>query len=215
MKLILLGPPGAGKGTQAQILMERYGIPQISTGDMLREAVREGTAMGLEAKKFMDSGGLVPDQVVVGIIRDRIAREDCLKGFILDGFPRTIPQAEALAQMLKAQGARLDAVLSIVIPDGELVTRLTGRKSCPKCGAMFHVRSKPPKVADVCDLCGGGLITRTDDTEETAVARLKAFKEKTGPLADYYGRQGLLREVEGLGSIDDVSGRMIAALEKK
>jgi adenylate kinase len=214
MRFILLGPPGAGKGTQAKLLVERYGIPQISTGDILREAVRNETALGLEAKGFMDRGGLVPDAVVVGIIRERTAREDCRRGYILDGFPRTIPQAEALGTMMKQAGTALDAVVSITVADEELVKRLTGRLSCLTCGAMFHETAKPPKKEGICDACGATLVVRKDDTLETVQNRLKVYRDQTAPLIEYYTKAGLLREIDGLGSIDDIFQRIVKTLDR-
>jgi adenylate kinase len=212
MRFILLGPPGAGKGTQAKLLVERYGIPQISTGDILREAVKNQTALGLEAKAFMDRGALVPDAVVVGIIRERTAREDCRTGYILDGFPRTIPQAEALGAMVRESGTALDAVVSITVADEELVRRLTGRLSCPSCGAMFHETANPPKRAGLCDTCGTALIVRKDDALETVQNRLGVYREQTAPLIEYYRKGGLLREVDGGGTIEDIFRRITSVL---
>lgn len=200
MNLILLGAPGAGKGTQAQKLSDKIGIPQISTGDMLRKAQREGTEMGLQAKKFMDAGELVPDEVVVGIVKDRLAESDCAKGFILDGFPRTVPQADALGEA----GVKLDFALNIDVPQAELLGRLTGRRSCPKCGAMYHVMFTPPKVEGVCDKCGTALYQRDDDNETTVRSRLETYEEKTAPLIRYYGDRGVLKNVPGAGSPDEV-----------
>ncbi len=215
MKLILLGPPGAGKGTQAKLLTERLGLPQISTGDMLREAVREGTELGKKAKAFMDTGGLVTDDLVIGIIRERTARGDCRNGYILDGFPRTIPQAEALDGMLTAQGTAIDRVVSLTVPTEELVERSAGRRSCPACGAMFHVTARPPKVDGVCDACGGALVIRVDDQPDTVRERQRVYGEKTAPLIGYYRKKGALLEVEGLGSVEEILGRIIAGLERK
>jgi adenylate kinase len=214
MKLILLGPPGAGKGTQAKLLTEKLGVPQISTGDMLREAVREGTELGLKAKAFMDAGGLVTDELVVGIIRDRTRKSDCRDGYILDGFPRTIPQAEALDEMLAGQGTGIDRVVSLVVPTEALVERSAGRRSCPKCGAMFHVTARPPKVAGVCDACGEKLVIRVDDQPETVRERQRVYGEKTAPLIEYYRRKGVLFEVEGLGEVDEILGKILAGLGK-
>ncbi len=212
MRLILLGPPGAGKGTQAKLLLERYGIPQISTGDILREAVRKGTQLGTQAKSYMDRGALVPDDVVVGIIRERIMAEDCRRGYILDGFPRTIRQAEALDRMLKGTGARLDAVVSLTVDDRVLIGRLAGRLTCPACGAMFHETANPPKKAGTCDACGTALVVRKDDQLETVTNRLKVYREQTAPLIEHYAKSGLLKEVDGLGTIEDVLDRIVAAL---
>lgn len=213
MRLILLGPPGAGKGTQAKLLLERYRIPQISTGDILREAVREKTALGLQAKSYMDKGGLVPDEVVVGIIKERTAREDCRRGYILDGFPRTIPQAEALDRMLKDSATDLDAVVSFSLPDEELFSRLTGRRTCPQCQAMYHVHSKPPETEGVCDRCGSELIVRSDDKPDTVRDRLVVYSKQTAPLIDYYRNKGLLREVDGLGAVNEIFERVVNTLE--
>ncbi len=213
MRLILLGPPGAGKGTQAKLLLERYRIPQISTGDILRESVREKTPLGLKAKEYMDRGGLVPDEVVVGIIRERTARDDCREGYILDGFPRTIPQAEALERMMKNNGTVLDAVISLTLSDEVLFARLTGRRTCPSCGAMYHATDNPPAREGVCNTCGSGLIVRNDDAAETVRERLRVYRAQTAPLIDFYGKKTLLREIEGLGSIEDVYQRIVKVLE--
>jgi adenylate kinase len=213
MRLILLGPPGVGKGTQAKMLVDRYRVPQISTGDILREAVRERTVLGRKAKEFMDAGGLVPDEVVVGIIRERTALPDCREGYILDGFPRTIPQAEALERMMGESGLVLDAVVSLTLTDQELFTRLTGRRTCPGCGAMFHVTTNPPRREGVCDTCGAALIVRSDDSAETVRERLRVYRAQTAPLIEYYGKKRLLREIDGLGGIEDVFRRIVKVLE--
>ena len=215
MKLILLGPPGAGKGTQAKMLMDRYGIPQISTGDILRAAVKAGTPMGLRAKSFMDSGGLVPDEVVVGIVRERIQEDDCKAGFILDGFPRTVPQSDALAEALTALGRPLDAVVSLAVDVEALVERLTGRRTCRDCGLGYHVTFAAPKAAGICDACGGELVQRDDDREETIRRRLDVYSEQTSPLIDYYRNSGLLSEVDGMLSMDAVQDEIIAILSKE
>ena len=212
MRMILLGPPGAGKGTQAKMLLEKLAIPQISTGDILRAAVKDGTPMGLEAKSFMDSGGLVPDSVVIGIIRDRIQDEDCSKGYILDGFPRTIAQAEALDTMLSELGSGIDAVVSLQADEEELVRRLTGRRTCRSCGFGFHVMFKPPKAEGVCDECGGELYQRDDDQETAIRERLSVYGEQTQPLIDYYRGKGTLKEVDGLGEIQKIQGRILGAI---
>jgi adenylate kinase len=214
MKLILLGPPGAGKGTQAKLLSERYGIPQISTGDILREAVRGESPLGLEAKSFMDRGALVPDEVVVGIIEERVAEEDCRQGYILDGFPRTINQAESLAAMMDKSSDSLDAVVSINLPDEELIRRLTGRLTCGRCGAMFHEVSSPPSQTGICDNCGGDLKTREDDSLETVERRLIVYREQTEALIEHYRQAGILREVDGRGDRSDIFDRLVEALEK-
>ena len=207
MKMMLLGAPGAGKGTQAKRLVNRKGLPQISTGDMLRAAVRNETPMGLEAKRYMDAGGLVPDEVVIGIVRDRLTESDCAKGFILDGFPRTVGQAEALDAF-----AKLQAVVNIVVPEEQVVARLSGRRTCKACGAIFHVVNSPPSSSGVCDQCGGDLYQRSDDNETSIRARLAEYREKTAPLEGYYRQQGVLHEVDGTGDLDDVEDRVLQAL---
>ncbi|MGL4252708.1 MAG: adenylate kinase [Fusobacteriaceae bacterium] len=212
MNIMLFGAPGAGKGTQAKPIMDRYGIPQISTGDILRAAIKAGTAMGLEAKKFMDEGKLVPDTTIIGIIKDRIVEEDCKKGFILDGFPRTIPQAEALEAIMKEIGIKLDKVISLNVPDSAIVERITGRKNCPACGASFHVKFNPPKAEGICDHCGGELITRKDDTEETVVTRLKSYHEQTAPLFHFYKERGVMAEVDGMKPLDEVTAEIFSIL---
>ncbi len=212
MNIILLGPPGAGKGTQAKRMIERYGIPQISTGDMLRAALKAGTPLGLEAKKYMDQGALVPDAVVVGLVKERIQQEDCKKGYMLDGFPRNVSQAETLDGMLKELGQKIDHVVCIDVPDQELIQRLTGRRTCRECGAGFHVMFDPPKKENVCDKCGGQLYQRDDDNEATVTSRLKVYADQTKPLIDYYEKQGKLRKINGLGSIDEIFERIKAVL---
>ncbi|MFH1035022.1 MAG: adenylate kinase [Pseudomonadota bacterium] len=212
MNIILLGPPGAGKGTQAKMLIDAYGIPQISTGDMLRAAVKNQTQLGLEAKKFMDSGQLVPDSVVIGLAKDRIAQPDCAKGFMLDGFPRTVPQAEALDKVLADMGKKIDHVISIEVANSELMGRLTGRRTCKACGQGFHVMFDPPKTAGKCDKCGGDLFQRDDDNEATVGNRLKVYDDQTKPLIDYYQAKGLLRPIDGVGAITDIFGRIKAVM---
>ncbi|HOX45152.1 MAG TPA: adenylate kinase [Myxococcota bacterium] len=215
MRLVLLGPPGAGKGTQAQRLIEKLGVPQISTGDLLRAAVREGTALGKEAKAFMDRGELVPDRVVIGMVEERLARPDCQRGYVLDGFPRAVSQAEALDGMLARGNQGIDHVVSIEVAEEELIGRLTGRLSCPSCGAMFHKQSSPPKKAGSCDRCGAGLVQRADDNEATIRSRMVAYRKQTEPLKDYYGKRGTLRGIDGLGSPDDITRRIYVALGVK
>jgi len=210
--LILLGPPGVGKGTQAKLLIEKYGIPQISTGDILRAAVKELSPMGIKAKGFMDAGALVPDEVVIGIVQERLAKADCAKGFILDGFPRTVPQADALNQVLAGLNRGVDHVVCLSVDNAELLKRLTGRRSCPKCGAVFHVDFQPPKAAGVCDACGGELVQRDDDKEETVMKRLTVYNEQTAPLIDYYTGKGLLRAVDGLGSVEGIHSAIVGVI---
>jgi adenylate kinase len=214
MNLILLGGPGAGKGTQAKKLIEKYRIPQISTGDILRAAVKEGTEMGRKAKEYMDAGKLVPDAVVIGIIKDRLAQPDAKKGFILDGFPRTVPQAEALDKVLAGLGGGIDHVVSIDVDEEALVTRLTGRRTCKNaaCGQMFHIKFNPPKREGVCDKCGGALYQRDDDNEATVRSRLATYNEATRPLIDYYTKKGLVRPIAGVGSIDDIFNKIVTIL---
>jgi adenylate kinase len=206
MRLVLLGPPGAGKGTQAQWLKDTYGIPQLSTGEMLREAVAKGTEVGREAKSIMEAGKLVSDDVINRIVAERIDQPDCAGGFILDGFPRTIPQAEALDRMLAERGLGLDAVVEIKVDNQALVERISGRFSCGKCGAGYHDSFKPTAVAGVCDVCGGTeFVRRKDDNAETVAARLAAYEAQTAPLLPYYGDKGLVRAVDGMAAIDEVT----------
>ncbi|AJF07219.1 adenylate kinase [Geoalkalibacter subterraneus] len=215
MKLILLGPPGAGKGTQAQMLMEKFSIPQISTGDILRSAVKNATPMGVKAKEYMDAGALVPDDVVVGIVRERLQQADCANGFILDGFPRTVPQADALTDTLDELSLGLDAVISLEVDTDALVSRLTGRRTCPSCGKGYHVDFDPPSKGGVCDACGGNLVQRDDDREETIRKRLDVYREQTAPLVDYYRKGGLLVEVDGMAGIDEVGRQILSILEAR
>lgn len=213
MKLVLLGPPGAGKGTQAAMLVDRFGIPQISTGDMLRAAVREQTPMGQKAKECMDSGALVPDEVVVGIVRDRLQQADCESGFILDGFPRTVPQADALAQTLAALNKGLDSVVSLEVDTEILVERLTGRRSCGACGKGFHLKFDPPAVDGSCSVCGGALVQRDDDQEETIRNRMAVYRQQTAPLEDYYAKEGLLVTIDGMAEIASVQQQIVSVLQ--
>lgn len=212
MNIMLFGAPGAGKGTQAKFLIEKYGIPQISTGDILRAAVSEGTPMGLEAKSFMDAGQLVPDSTIIGIIKERLSQEDCQKGFILDGFPRTLAQAEALEVLMKEMGITLDKVISLNVPDELIVDRIVGRVVCRDCGASFHVRFNPPKVEGKCDYCGGELYTRKDDTKETVEKRLEAYHAQTAPLFDFYNNKGVLAEVDGTKNLNEVTEEIVKIL---
>jgi adenylate kinase len=212
MGIILLGPPGAGKGTQAKKLTGEFSIPQVSTGDMLREAVKNGTELGKKAKGFMDAGGLVPDEVVIGIVKERLAAKDCANGFILDGFPRTIPQAQALDRVTKELGKEIRFVLSLEVDQNELMERLCGRRTCTGCGAMFHVKFNPPKTAGKCDKCGTALVQRDDDREETITARLANYNKATAPLLDYYRNTGKVRTVMASGEIDAIYASIVKIL---
>ena len=212
--LILLGAAGAGKGTQAQRLAARFGIPQISTGDMLRAARRDGTPLGKEAEKYMNEGKLVPDSVVIGLVEERLQAKDAASGFILDGFPRTVPQADALSAVMQKLGRQPLRIVSIDVPEKVLQERLGGRISCPKCGASYHVKFTPPKVADTCDTCGTkGLITRSDDTPEAIKKRLDDYRTTTSPLIAYYGDKGCLASIDGVGELEVVLGRVVNALD--
>jgi adenylate kinase len=213
MNLILLGPPGAGKGTQAQMIVERYHIPQISTGDILRKALKEGTPLGKKAKAFMDQGQLVPDEVVIGIIDARLRAPDCNPGFILDGFPRTIAQAEALQPILTKMGESIDHVINIEVDTEELVRRLTGRRTCKNCGGMFHILFHPPKVEGICDRCGGTLYQREDDKEETIRIRLNEYQRQTAPLIQYYQLKNCLRSIQGVGGQEEIFERIVRLLD--
>ncbi len=212
MNLILLGPPGAGKGTQANMLSDEFSIPQISTGEILRTAVKEGTPLGIEAKSHMDAGGLVPDEVVIGIVVERLQHEDCSNGFILDGFPRTVGQADALQDNLKTLGKELDRVIALQVDTEALIERLTGRRTCKSCGRGYHVRFDPPAEEGRCDVCGGELVQRDDDREETIRKRLDVYDEQTAPLINYYREAGLLIEVDGMQPIGEVNETLLTAL---
>ena len=209
MKLILLGAPGAGKGTQAEVICDALKIPAISTGNIIRDALAKGTEMGLKAKSFIDAGQLVPDEVVIGIIKDRLAKDDCANGFILDGFPRTIPQAEAL----DAMGIAIDRVVDIEVPDEKIAARMSGRRVCKACGASYHLEYKAPKQEGVCDACGAELIQRKDDHPDTVLERLAIYHEQTEPLKDFYSNKGILRIVEGQEEVADTSALTLKALE--
>ena len=209
MNLILLGAPGAGKGTLASYLIEKMGVPSISTGNILREAIKNNTPLGQSAKEYMDAGKLVPDQLVIDLLKERIAKRDCKSGFILDGFPRTIPQAEALDKM----GVRIDRVLEIYVPDEKITARLSGRRVCLKCGATYHTEYKKPKTEGVCDVCGEKLVQRKDDMPETVLDRLKTYHEQTEPLKGYYEKKGILRVVEGQEDVADTTTLTFKALE--
>ncbi len=212
MNIILLGPPGAGKGTQAKRLTEKYHIPQVSTGDMLREALKEGTPLGLEAKKYMEQGGLVPDDVVIGLVKERIQKPDAGNGYMLDGFPRTAGQAQALDKILGDLGQKIDHVVSIEVPNSELLGRLTGRRTCRACGSGFHLMFDPPKKEGICDKCGGELYQRSDDVESTVKSRLETYEAQTKPLIAYYQNQGKLRRINGVGSMNDILSKIQTVL---
>jgi adenylate kinase len=212
MILVLLGPPGSGKGTQAKKLVAERSWPQISTGDMLRAAIGKGTKLGLEAKSFMDKGALVPDAVVIGLIEERTREADSKGGFILDGFPRTIPQAEALDGMLAKQSRKVDRAVLFDVADSELVSRLSGRRTCPKCNSVFHVETQPPKKADVCDKCGSSLVQRDDDKAETIKNRLSVYHAQTSPLIDFYRKQSKLRTIDAARPPDDVTRALNTSL---
>lgn len=211
MNLILLGAPGAGKGTQAEIICAKLNIPAISTGNILRAAVKDGTEMGLKAKSFMDAGALVPDEVIIGILKERLAQADCANGFILDGVPRTLAQAEAL----EAKGIRIDHVVSIEVDDSAIESRMTGRRVCPKCGASYHIVANPPKKDGICDACGSELIVRKDDAPETVRKRLQVYHASTEVLKDFYGKLGRLRTVNGSQSIEGANEDILKAIGAK
>ncbi len=209
MNLIFLGAPGAGKGTQAEKVCEKLGIPTISTGNIIREALKNQTEMGLKAKSFIEAGKLVPDEVVIGIIKDRLAQDDCKNGFILDGFPRTIPQAEALDKM----GIEIDKVIDIEVADEKIAQRMSGRRVCPDCGASYHTEYKKPEKQGVCNFCGAELVIRKDDSPEVVLDRLNVYHEQTEPLKDYYGKKGILKVVEGQEEVADTTALTFKALE--
>ena len=212
MQLLLMGPPGAGKGTQAAELVKKFDIPHISTGDMFRAAVKEGTELGKKAKACMDSGKLVPDDVTIGIVRDRLAKKDCAKGFILDGFPRTVEQADALKDILEGLKRPLTKVLNIHVPSEDLIERAIGRRICKSCGATYHVKFNPPKVENVCDECNGNLYQRADDNEETMRNRLSVYEDSTRPLTEYYKKAGIYLEIDGRQPIDKVTEELVNVL---
>jgi adenylate kinase len=210
VRLVFFGAPGVGKGTQAALLQERLGLPHVSTGDMLRAAIREGTPEGRQARAIVERGELVPDSLISALVGARLTREDVREGFILDGYPRTVGQAEDLEKVLEAQQGALDAVINIAVPEGEILERLGGRRVCPSCGASFHLRFHPPMVEGRCDACGGRLERRADDADEVIRGRLEVYARQTAPVLDYYRRRGLLRDVDGVGRPEEVAGRIAA-----
>ena len=213
MKIIMLGAPGAGKGTQADKIAQKYSIPHISTGDIFRKNIKEGTALGKEAKQYMDEGKLVPDELTVRILLDRVASDDCSRGYILDGFPRTIPQAEALEKKLGELDDDIDFAINVDVPDENIVNRMSGRRACPKCGATYHIKHIPPKKEGICDECGAELIIRDDDKPETVQNRLKVYHEQTQPLIEYYDKKKILRTVDGTKDAEDVFRAIADILE--
>lgn len=208
MRVILLGPPGAGKGTQAKLISEKFSIPHISTGDIFRANIKEKTLLGIEAKRYIDNGQLVPDEVTIGIVKDRLTKDDCDNGFLLDGFPRTVAQAEALDEFLKGINKDLDVALLIKVPEEFILERMTGRRVCTSCGASYHIRFNPPKIEGKCDICDNELIQRKDDTEATVKERLEVYSKQTYPLINYYKDNGIISEVNGTESIDEVFGNI-------
>ncbi len=212
MRIVLLGAPGAGKGTQAKKLVEKYGIPQISTGDILRKAVADGTPLGKEAKSYMDKGELVPDSVVIGLVKERLTQDDCKKGFILDGFPRNTAQAEVLDKVLEETNIPLQVALCVDVDMDILMKRLTGRRTCRQCGQMYNIYFSPPQKEGICDKCGGELYQRDDDKEETIRRRLEVYEAQTAPLIEYYKNKGILKTVEGTGDIDEIFAKICSIL---
>lgn len=213
MKIIMLGAPGAGKGTQAKMIAEKFGIPHVSTGDIFRANIKNGTELGMEAKKYMDEGKLVPDELTVKILLDRVAQEDCGSGYVLDGFPRTIPQAKVLDEALEKLGEKIDYAVNVDVPDENIVRRMSGRRACLKCGATYHVEHIPPKAEGVCDTCGSGLALRDDDKPETVLKRLQVYHEQTQPLIDFYTEKGVLRTVDGTRDMQAVFAAIVEILE--
>lgn len=214
LRVVLLGPPGAGKGTQAKLLREKFEACQVSTGDILRKAVADQSPLGKEASAYIRRGDLVPDGVIVKLVAERLKEKGCAQGFILDGFPRTIPQAQSLEEILQKMGLGLQSVLLVQVPHRIIVERLAGRRTCKDCGALYHLKFNPSASESVCDRCGGELLQRDDDREETISARLKVYDKQTAPLVDYYRQRGILREIDGVGSVDDIRNRLIKALEE-
>ncbi len=212
MKIVMLGVPGAGKGTQAKRIAAKYGIPHISTGDIFRANIKEGTELGKKAKAFMDAGQLVPDELTLGLVMDRFAKDDCKNGYVLDGFPRTIPQAEALTKALEDKGEKMDFAIDVDVPDEVIVKRMSGRRACVKCGGTYHIEFNPTKVEGICDACGGELTLRDDDKPEVVQKRLDAYHEQTQPLIKYYSDKGILKSVDGTQDMDKVFADILAIL---
>lgn len=212
MKIIMLGAPGAGKGTQAKMIADKYGVPHVSTGDIFRANIKEGTELGKEAKSYMDQGLLVPDELTVKILLDRVAKEDCMNGYVLDGFPRTIPQAEVLEKALAELGDNIDYAIDVDVPDENIVNRMSGRRACTECGATYHIVHIRPKTEGVCDKCGKELVLRDDDKPETVGRRLSVYHEQTQPLIDYYQKQGILKSVDGTQPMESVFGAIVEIL---
>ncbi len=212
MKIIMLGAPGAGKGTQAKMIADKYGVPHISTGDIFRANIKNGTELGMEAKKYMDQGLLVPDELTVKILLDRVAKDDCEKGYVLDGFPRTIPQAEVLEEALANIGDKIDFAIDVDVPDENIVRRMSGRRACLSCGATYHIEHVPPKAEGICDRCGKELVLRDDDKAETVKNRLNVYHEQTQPLIDFYEKKGVLKSVDGTVDMQDVFVAIVSIL---
>ena len=208
----MLGAPGAGKGTQAKRIAEKYNVPHISTGDIFRENIKNGTELGKKARAYMEAGALVPDELVLELIMDRFEKEDCADGYVLDGFPRTIPQAEALDAALEAKGQGIDKVIDVDVPDDHIIKRMAGRRTCAHCGAIFHLEHMPPRIEGKCDKCGGHLMMREDDQPDTVLARLETYHEQTQPLKDYYGAKGLVNSVDGTKDREEVFADVVAIL---
>ena len=212
MKIVMLGAPGAGKGTQAKMIAEKYTIPHISTGDIFRANIKEGTPLGLEAKPYMDQGKLVPDELTVKILLDRVSKDDCKNGYVLDGFPRTIPQANVLKEALAKQNDKIDFAINVDVPDENIVRRMSGRRACVTCGATYHIEHVPPKTEGICDKCGSALILRDDDKPDTVLNRLKVYHDQTQPLIDFYNNEGILKEVDGTIDVKDVFENIVKIL---